>query len=85
MSERSSSFLDGMVERTLGNLRSLRTAWRDIASSARGVLSGAATSIGSTSALSNPMLVTQLENQAIDGAVESALRGAAQGFAQAMK
>lgn len=53
--------------------------------SLRGVLSGAATSIGSTSALSNPMLVTQLENQAIDGAVESALRGAAQGFAQAMK
>src|SRR5216684_550588 len=41
MSERSSSFLDGVVERTLGNLRSLRTAWRDIASSARGVLSGA--------------------------------------------
>ncbi len=41
MSERSSGFLDGVVERTLGNLRSLRTAWRDIASSARGVLSGA--------------------------------------------
>jgi malonyl-CoA decarboxylase len=40
MSERSSSFLDDVVERTLGNLRSLRTAWRDIASSARGVLSG---------------------------------------------
>ncbi|HJT05425.1 MAG TPA: malonyl-CoA decarboxylase [Stellaceae bacterium] len=40
MSERSSSFLDDVVERTLGNLRSLRTAWRDIAASARGVLSG---------------------------------------------
>lgn len=53
--------------------------------SLKGVLSGAATSIGSTSALSNPSLVAQLENQAIDGAVESALRGAAQGFAQAMK
>jgi len=53
--------------------------------SLKGVLNGAATSIGSTSALSNPVLVAQLENQAIDGAVESALRGAAQGFAQAMK
>jgi hypothetical protein len=53
--------------------------------SLKGVLSGAATSIGSTSALANPTIVTQLENQAIDGAVESALRGAEQGFAQAMK
>jgi hypothetical protein len=53
--------------------------------SLKGTLSGAATSIGSTSALANPTLVAQLENQAIDGAVESALRGAAQGFAQAMK
>ena len=42
MSDRNSgSFLDSVVDRTLGNLRSLRTAWRDIASSARGVLSGA--------------------------------------------
>ncbi len=41
MSERGVSFLDGMVDRTLGNLRSLRNAWRDIAASARGVLSGA--------------------------------------------
>ena len=40
MSERTGSFLDDVVERTLGNLRSLRTAWRDIAASARGVLSG---------------------------------------------
>jgi len=40
MSERT-SFLDTVVDRTLGNLRSLRTAWRDIAQQARGVLSGA--------------------------------------------
>jgi hypothetical protein len=53
--------------------------------SLKGTLSGAATSIGSTSALANPGLVAQLENQAIDGAVESAMRGATQGFAQAMK
>jgi plasmid stability protein len=53
--------------------------------SLKGVLSGAATSIGSTTALANPALVTQLENQAISGAVESAMRGAAQGFAQATK
>jgi malonyl-CoA decarboxylase len=44
MSERTGTtngFLDGVVGRTLGNLRSLRGAWRDIAASARGVLSGA--------------------------------------------
>ena len=40
MSERT-SFLDSVVDRTLGNLRSLRTAWRDIAAQARGALSGA--------------------------------------------
>jgi malonyl-CoA decarboxylase len=40
MSERN-SFLDTVVDRTLDNLRSLRTAWRDIAASARDVLSGA--------------------------------------------
>jgi malonyl-CoA decarboxylase len=41
MSERNGSgFLDSVVDRTLGNLRSLRTAWRDIASSARGAWSG---------------------------------------------
>jgi malonyl-CoA decarboxylase len=39
MSERN--FLDTVVDRTLDNLRSLRTAWRDIAASARDVLSGA--------------------------------------------
>jgi malonyl-CoA decarboxylase len=42
MSERNSaSFFDSVVDRTLDNLRSLRTAWRDIAASARDVLSGA--------------------------------------------
>jgi malonyl-CoA decarboxylase len=40
MTDRS-GFLDGVVDRTLDNLRSLRMAWRDIASSARGVVSGA--------------------------------------------
>ncbi len=40
MSERN-SFLDTVVDRTLGNLRSLRTAWRDIAAQARGAISGA--------------------------------------------
>ena len=40
MSERN-SFLDVVVDRTLGNLRTLRTAWRDIATQARGALSGA--------------------------------------------
>ena len=40
MSERT-SFLDTVVDRTLGNLRSLRGAWRDIAAQARGALSGA--------------------------------------------
>src|SRR3954464_14052041 len=40
MSDRSSGagFLDGVFDRTLANLR---TAWREIAGSARGVLSGA--------------------------------------------
>jgi len=38
--------------------------------SLKGTLSGSATSIGSTSALANPASVLQLENQAIDGAVE---------------
>jgi hypothetical protein len=51
----------------------------------KGTLNGAATSIGSTTALANPAMVAQLENQAISGAVESAMRGAAQGFAQAVK
>jgi hypothetical protein len=51
----------------------------------KGTLSGSATTIGSTNALSNPAVVTQLENQAIDGAVESAMRGAAPGFEKAAK
>jgi hypothetical protein len=53
--------------------------------SLKGTLSGTATSIGSTSALANPQLVTQLQNQAIDGAVESAMRGAAEGFDRATR
>ncbi len=53
--------------------------------SLKGTLSGAATTIGSTTALANPALIAQLENQAIDGAVESAMRGASQGFEQALK
>jgi hypothetical protein len=53
--------------------------------SLKGTLSGAATSIGSTSALANPQLVVQLQNQAIDGAVASAMRGAADGFEQATR
>jgi malonyl-CoA decarboxylase len=40
MSDRN-SFLDSVVDRTLGNLRSLRTAWRDIAAQARVAISGA--------------------------------------------
>ncbi len=51
----------------------------------RGSLSGAATSVGSLSALSNPMLVANLQNQAIGGAVESAMRGADRGLAMAAK
>jgi hypothetical protein len=53
--------------------------------SLKGTLSGSATSVGSTSALANPAIVMQLENQAIDGAVESAMRGAASGFEKAAK
>jgi len=53
--------------------------------SLKGTLTGSATSIGSTSALTNPAAIAMLENQAIDGAVESAMRGAAQGFEKAAK
>jgi hypothetical protein len=53
--------------------------------SLKGTLTGSATSIGSVSALANPAVVAQLENQAIDGAVESAMRGAAPGFEKAAK
>jgi hypothetical protein len=51
----------------------------------RGTLSGAATSVGSVTALGDPSLVAQLQNQAIDGAVESALRGADRGLSQALQ
>jgi hypothetical protein len=53
--------------------------------SLKGTLSGTATSVGSTSALANPQLLTQLQNQAIDGAVASAMRGAAEGFDRATR
>ena len=51
----------------------------------RGMLSGSATSFGSASAIHDPGTMTQLEDQAIEGAVESALRGAAQGFSSAAR
>jgi len=51
----------------------------------RGILSGSATSFGTVNALSDPNVVTMLEDQAIEGAVESALRGAARGFGDALR
>jgi hypothetical protein len=51
----------------------------------RGTFSGAASSVGSLTALGDPSLVTLLQNQAIDGAVESALRGAERGLSQALQ
>jgi hypothetical protein len=51
----------------------------------RGMLSGSATSFGSVSSMHDPGIVTLLEDQAIDGAVESALRGAARGFGEALR
>jgi hypothetical protein len=51
----------------------------------RGMLSGAATSFGSTAVLGDAASITQLEDQAIEGAVESAMRGAAQGFGDALR
>lgn len=51
----------------------------------RGMLSGSATSFGSMNALRDPGTVVELEDQAIDGAVESALRGAARGFGEALR
>jgi len=51
----------------------------------KGTLSGSATSIGAVSALANPSLIMQLQNEAIDGAVESAMRGADRGLSRAAK
>jgi hypothetical protein len=51
----------------------------------RGMLSGSATSFGSVNALRSPGTMTQLADQAIEGAVESALRGAAQGLGEASR
>lgn len=53
--------------------------------SLKGTLSGTATSIGSTSALANPRLMVELQDQAIDSAVASAMRGAKEGFEQATR
>jgi hypothetical protein len=47
-------------------------------------MSGAATSIGTASSLVNQRHVSQLQDQAVDGAVESAMRGADRGFLQAV-
>jgi hypothetical protein len=51
----------------------------------RGMLTGSATSFGTVNALQNPVIVTMLEDQAIEGAAESALRGAARGFGEAVR
>jgi hypothetical protein len=86
--------LDGSLQRlTQGQLDTQLTIAAQVEFSLRrvpeqalkGTLSGAATSIGSTSALAHPELVALLQNQAIDGAVASAMRGAAEGFDRATR
>jgi len=59
--------------------------WRLPEQMLRGSLSGAATSFGSVRALSNPLAAAELQDQAIQGAVESALSGADRGLAMAAK
>lgn len=49
----------------------------------KGTLTGAATSVGSPSV--NPLRLAQLQEQAVDGAVESAMRGADRGFVVAAR
>ena len=49
----------------------------------RASLSGAATSIGTANSLVNQSRVSQLQDQAVDGAVESAMRNADRGFLKA--
>jgi hypothetical protein len=52
----------------------------------RGALSGAATSVGTTSSVAAaPKRLAVLQDQAVEGAVESAMRGADQGLLQAAK
>jgi hypothetical protein len=49
-----------------------------------GTLSGAATTVDTTQALGNQGRIQDLQNRAVDGAVESAMRRADTGFAQAV-
>jgi hypothetical protein len=51
----------------------------------KGTLSGAATSYDSAQVLSNQARVAELQNDAVDGAVQSALRGADSGLSLAAK
>ncbi len=51
----------------------------------KGTLTGAATSFDSMQVLANKDRVTQLQNDAVDGAVQSALRGADSGLSLATK
>jgi HEAT repeats len=51
----------------------------------KGTLTGAATSFDSTQVLSNKSRVMELENDAVDGAVQSALRGADSGLSLATR
>jgi hypothetical protein len=50
-----------------------------------GVLSGAATTVDTTQALGNQGRIAELQNRAVDGAVESAMRRADTGFAAASR
>ena len=49
----------------------------------QGTFSGAATTVDSAQALTNQGRIVELQNRAVDGAVESAMRGAARGLSQA--
>jgi hypothetical protein len=49
----------------------------------QGTFSGAATMVDSAQALSSQGRIMELQNRAVDGAVESAMRGADRGLAQA--
>ena len=51
----------------------------------KGTLSGAATSVDSSSAFRSPARVAQMQNEAVDGAVESAMRSAGAGLARAAR
>jgi HEAT repeats len=51
----------------------------------RGTMTGGATSVGSPQSIRNQVVVNELQNQAVDGAVQSALQGADQNFAKAVR